>query len=255
MRRLPFLMIVHQKHSVTGRIGDRLAARGYPLDVRRPILGDPLPTGLDGHAGAVIFGGPMSANDDHLEGLRREIDWVGAAMEMGRPMLGICLGAQIMTRAFGGAVRPRADGRVEIGYYPIAPTGEDPAFLSGPMQVYQWHREGFDLPCGAVRLASGTDFENQAFRIDGNIYGIQFHPEVTRAMMERWLVAGAERLVLPGARSPEQHRRGNDAFDSAVSAWLDGFIDRWIGPVADDGQFTPVERASQGRVLKKEEIR
>src|SRR5579863_9645731 len=97
---LPVLVILHQETSTPGRIGNALRALGYPLDIRRPRFGDALPTTLEQHAGAVIFGGPMSANDTD-EFIRREIDWIAVPLLERRPFLGICLGAQMLARQLG----------------------------------------------------------------------------------------------------------------------------------------------------------
>jgi len=88
----PILIVLHQETSTPGRVGHSLRLRGYRLDVRRPPLGDPLPASMAEHAGAIIFGGPMSANDT-TDFIRREIDWLSAPLKENKPFLGICLGA------------------------------------------------------------------------------------------------------------------------------------------------------------------
>jgi hypothetical protein len=93
--KLPVLIVLHQETSTPGRVGNALRALGHPLDVRRPRFGDPLPATLDDHAGAVVFGGPMSANDPD-DFVRREIDWISVPLREQRPFLGICLGAQML---------------------------------------------------------------------------------------------------------------------------------------------------------------
>ena len=105
----------------------------------------------------------MSANDPD-DWIAREIDWIGVALRQEKPFLGICLGAQMLSKHLGGHVGPHADGLVEIGYYPLKPTQEGHAHGPWPEHVYHWHREGLTLPSGAVRLATGETFENQAFR-------------------------------------------------------------------------------------------
>src|SRR6267154_3878847 len=92
---LPVLIVLHQEASTPGRVGNALRALGHRLDIRRPRFGDSLPETLDGHAGAVIFGGPMSANDPD-EFVRQEIDWIAVPLAEQRPFLGICLGAQML---------------------------------------------------------------------------------------------------------------------------------------------------------------
>jgi GMP synthase (glutamine-hydrolysing) len=107
----PILIILHQEHSRPGRIGHALQQLGYPLDVRRPRFGEPLPSTMAEHAGAVIFGGPMSANDSD-DFIRREIDWIGVPLRENKPFLGICLGAQLCAKQLGGKVFRHPDGHV-----------------------------------------------------------------------------------------------------------------------------------------------
>src|SRR6516225_8651987 len=117
----PVLVVLHQETSSPGRVGNALRALGYRLDIRRPRFGDPLPDTLDAHAGAVIFGGPMSANDGD-DYVRDEIDWIKIPLREQRPFLGICLGAQMLSKQLGARVAPHPDGVAQIGYYPIRPT-------------------------------------------------------------------------------------------------------------------------------------
>jgi GMP synthase (glutamine-hydrolysing) len=226
------LVVLHQEHSTPGRVGRLLMERGHRLDIRRPRFGDPLPETLLGHAGAVIFGGPMSANDGD-DFVRREIDWISVPLAERKPFLGLCLGAQMMVRHLGGRVSGHPAGRAEIGYYPIRPTpvGVNFAEESGapwPDHVYQWHREGFDCPAGADVLAEGDDFPVQAIQVGQAAYGLQFHPEVTHAMVYRWTTRGAARLDLPGAQQPAQHHEGRFMHDAAVALWLGRFLDHWL---------------------------
>lgn len=230
------LLVVHQETSTPGRIGVKLKRRGYRLDVRRPCLGQPLPDDLSGYAGVVVFGGPMSANDcGQLDFIRYEIDWIARPLEQSIPYLGVCLGAQMLARHLGGTVAPHPEGRAEIGYYGLRPTDAGAAFGPWPEQVYHWHREGFSLPSGAVLLAAGDDFPNQAMRYGDAAFGIQFHPEVTLAMMHRWTVRAAHRFALPGAQDRQAHLEGRLIHDHAVDRWLDRFLDHWLST----GQHAP----------------
>src|SRR5260370_37541848 len=96
----PVLIILHQEHSTPGRVGQALKSRGYALDVRRPRLGEPLPATLAHHAGAVLFGGPMSANDSE-DFIRREIDWPAGPLSEEKPLPGTCLGRQLLVPHLG----------------------------------------------------------------------------------------------------------------------------------------------------------
>jgi GMP synthase (glutamine-hydrolysing) len=122
-----------------------------------------------------------------------------------------------------------AEGHVEVGYYPIRPTkaGKEVCPL-WPDHVYQWHREGFELPPGATLLAEGDTFPVQAFRKGEQAYGIQFHPEVTHAMMCRWTIRGAQRMELPGAKQRVAHFEDRWVHDYAMQSWLSHFLDHWL---------------------------
>jgi GMP synthase (glutamine-hydrolysing) len=223
------LVVLHQELSTPGRVGHYLHARGYSLDVRRPALGDPLPDTLADHSAIVVFGGPMSANDE-TDFIKREIDWLAVPLREQKPFLGICLGAQMLARQLGAKVCFHPEGIVEIGYYPIKSTqGGRSICAVWPSHVYQWHREGFDLPAGGELLAEGDTFAVQAFRYGPAAYGVQFHAEVTHAMMCRWTTRGHARMELPGARPRTEHYADRPVYDPAIRRWLVDFLDHWIG--------------------------
>jgi GMP synthase (glutamine-hydrolysing) len=120
-RRTTVLIVLHQEHSTPGRIGIALKALDVRLDIRRPSCGEPLPDRLADHDGVVVFGGPMGVNDT-LDWVRREIKWLETPLAEDKPLLGLCLGAQMLARALGARVFSYDDKRSEIGYYPIEPT-------------------------------------------------------------------------------------------------------------------------------------
>ena len=224
----PVLIVLHQEHSTHGRVGHILRQRNISLDIRRPALGDPLPETLAAHAGAVIFGGPMSANDED-DFIRREIEWIGVPLAEKKPYLGICLGAQMLARHLGAPVYFHPEGKAEIGYYPIRSTAAGRSVTARwPDHVYQWHREGFDLPAGADLLAEGDIFSVQAFRYGPAAFAIQFHAEVTHAMMCRWTTRGHARLEMPGAKRRAAHFQDRPVYDLAIRTWLSDFLDHWI---------------------------
>lgn len=225
----PVLMVLHQEHSTPGRVGHRLVDRGYRLDVRRPRFGDPLPDTLAGHAGAVIFGGPMSVNDND-EYLKREADWIAVPLREGAPFLGLCLGAQMLARHLGATVGPHGDGHIEVGWFGLKATEAGRRLMSWPDRVHQFHREGFALPVGATLLAEGAaeTFPNQAFAYGAAAFAIQFHIELTTAMVNRWTSLLATRPVAPGKQEREQHFEGRALHDWQTAAFLDAFLDLWL---------------------------
>jgi GMP synthase (glutamine-hydrolysing) len=223
----PILTVLHAENSTPGRVGNALRQLGYSLDIRRPRFGDPLPPTLAEHEAAIIFGGPMSANDD-TDFIHRETDWITVPLRENKPYLGICLGAQMLARQLGGKVFRHPQGHAEIGYYPIRPTPAGLAVVEAwPERVYQWHREGFDVPPGAELLAEGDTFEVQAIR-SGRAFALQFHPDVTHAMMHRWTTRGDDRMELPGARPRQTHFDDRAVYDYSARAWLGVFLERWL---------------------------
>jgi GMP synthase (glutamine-hydrolysing) len=237
------LIVLHQEHSTPGRIGNALRDLGFKLDVRRPRFGDELPNTMAEHQAAIIFGGPMSANDED-EFIHRETDWIGVPLTEDKPFLGICLGAQMMARKLGGTVSKHPNGHAEIGYYPIRPTAAGLDVVSPwPECVYQWHREGFDLPAGAELLAEGDTFGVQALRY-GRAFALQFHPDVTHAMMHRWTTSGHERMSLPGAKPRHEHFADRAVYDYSARAWLTVFLQRWLCPESASEKQTRAGRCS-----------
>jgi GMP synthase-like glutamine amidotransferase len=204
-----FVVLQHVACEPPAAYEDVLRARGH--DVVRVMVaeGEPLPE-LDGHAGIIAMGAPMSVNDvGEYAWLAPELDYVATAVRAGMPYWGICFGAQLLARALGaGVVRgPEA----EVGVLPVHLTpaaAADPVFgaLPATLPTVQWHSDTFALPAGAVHLASSPAYPNQAFRWE-RAYGLQFHVEAAAALVEEWLAipayAAALRATLgDGAAAP-----------------------------------------------------
>lgn len=225
----PILAVLHQPTTDTGRVGQLLKSYGYQLDICLPCLGEALPSSLDHHEGVIIFGGPMSANDqDILPYIRTELNWIPTVLESEKPYFGICLGAQLLAKVLGANVREHPHEIKEIGYFPITPTVEGKDCFQSFQYVYQWHREGFELPQDAVLLATGQTFKNQAFRYGKSAYGVQFHPEMTGELMQRWLERGLEQLTSPGAQSKTEQLRKHALYGQQAETWLKTFLPLWL---------------------------
>jgi GMP synthase (glutamine-hydrolysing) len=139
--------------------------------------------------GAIFMGGPMSVNDvETLPGLGLELSWLKEALALDVPVLGICLGAQLIAKAAGSSITPAA--RPEIGVRPVQILdSEDPlaAALAPSVPALHWHGEEFDLPAGAVHLARSEQTDVQAFRLGSSAWGLLFHLEVDAELLETWL--------------------------------------------------------------------
>lgn len=222
----PILVVLHQERSTPSHVGQTLVRHGYKLDIRKPRFGDPLPETLAAHSGAVIFGGPMSAND-RLDYIKQETDWIGVALREKKPFLGICLGAQMLARHLGARVFRDPYARAEIGYHDIEPVRSNADSIEWPNRVYQWHRDGFDLPTGADLLATaGGPYRNQAFQY-GTAVAIQFHPEISYAQVSRWS-NNRQRLMLPGAQPRPRQLADHVAHAPKVQRWLDAYLRHWV---------------------------
>ena len=191
------LVIRNVSYETEGMLEPLLRNEGLALDIvdfQRDASANP---SLDGHAGLVVMGGPMGANDTdrfphlvHVERLCAE------AFDRSVPSVGVCLGAQVMAKILGSDVYENPVR--EVGWYDLTTTADadrDPLFsqLQDREVVLQWHGDTFDLPEGAVLLASSPDCVNQAFRYGEAGYAIQFHLEILKPMIEEWVRRDAAR--------------------------------------------------------------
>ncbi|MFJ3673386.1 methyltransferase domain-containing protein [Streptomyces sp. NPDC090106] len=175
-------------------IGDALEKAGLPLRVSRTWAGDPVPDTVDDIVALVVMGGPMAAYDD-FPSRTAELALLRAALEAEVPVLGVCLGAQLLAVAAGGAARP--GNGAQVGWSGVRMTGtahDDLLFAPVPEQlrVLHWHSDTMDLPPGARLLASCDRYEAQAFRVGASAWGMQFHLEVDEAAVGAFAAAFPE---------------------------------------------------------------
>ncbi len=196
---------------------------------------------VENYDGLVVLGGPMSVDDtDAFPHLRFELEQIEEAMRRELPVLGVCLGSQLIAKSLGARVM--ANAIKEIGWYDLVPTEAgktDPMFqhFSETEKVFQWHGDTFQLPAGCVHLAQGSTCANQAFRYAENVYGLQFHMEVDEPMIGRWLdnpalageIAGEGGRIDPAEirrQTPRHIGRLRQLSDAAFSEFAEMF-----GPV------------------------
>lgn len=235
---MPLRILVFQHHpaSPAGLVGERMAARGAEITTLDAEHGIAMPADAASHDGLLILGGAMNAYADdacpHFPALLA----LARAYAAGRkPVLGICLGGQLLARAWGAQVHIGA--APEFGVATLAPTQEaatDPllAGATPPIPAMQWHDDTFDLPVGAVPLLTGTACRNQAFRVADVVYGFQCHFEADRRDMVEWAeyrrdVYGDVDFATEITEQARVHGEAAEAFGRQVAdRWLDTVIAR-----------------------------
>ena len=214
-----------------GRFGDWLAANRHSYRLVALDLGEPVPDDPEQFAGIGMMGGPMGAND--------ETEWrdplavlVRRAVDAKVPLIGHCLGGQVMSRALGGAVT-RAPV-AEIGWLDVESTddGAAAAWFGGRrrMNVFQWHYDAFTIPPGATRVLGNANNPNQGYVLDGRHIGFQCHVEMTRDLVTAWcdMAPGELPAASNGARqSRDEILRDLDGRVRALNALADGIYARW----------------------------
>jgi len=231
----PVLVLQHLHFDSPAYLGSWLRQRGIVHELRNTEAGDPFPASIEGYAALAILGGAMSANDP-LPSLRHAETLIRQAVAGDVPVIGHCLGGQLMARALGARVA--ASPAPEIGWVPMSIDDDPQARLWFGEQtettVMHWHYEAFDLPPGARRLATSAACPNQAFAIGPHL-AMQFHIEIDEEKLLRWSadrepawlkaqgrhasVQAAEAMRAEGARRMEAHQ----ALASRIYA-------RWLAP-------------------------
>jgi GMP synthase (glutamine-hydrolysing) len=225
-------------HDAAERDDDRVSAFLKSKDFRLlwtcPAAGESLPEVTDDTAALVVYGGKFGVPEKETYAfLKEEMRLIRRALNRDIPLLGICLGAQLLAHELGAAVGPHPEGLHEYGYYPLTPTAAGRAFIPDSLMALQSHYHQFAIPAGAERLASSDLYENQAFRYGLRIFGLQFHPEASRRSLERWIARRGERNFAPGAHPPERQLSDHAQFDAELSQWFESFLEKWIAPALE----------------------
>jgi GMP synthase-like glutamine amidotransferase len=209
----PVLVLQHLGADGPAFLGTWLQQRGVPADVRNAEAGDAFPATMDGHSALAVLGGEMSANDP-LPTLRQAEALILQAMASGRPVLGHCLGGQLMARALGARVLPSPAPEVGWQSLWVEDCAEGREWFGGPGEhtVFHWHFEAFEMPAGAVKLASSVACPHQAFAVGPHL-AMQFHVELDADKLARWSMdeGGRYRAALlqhPSVQSGAAMREG-----------------------------------------------
>lgn len=193
------LILQHCPVEGPGTLAPFLLQRGWTLETVALDAGAPLPEAPQAYQAIIVMGGPMGVYDEtDYPFLREEQYFLTLAIAQKVPILGICLGSQLLARALGARVY--RNPRKEIGWYTVDLTAAgrtDPLFmgLDSPVRVFQWHGDAFEIPPGAISLASSPLCTHQAFCYGAHVYGLLFHLELTPAIIQSWLATFREELA------------------------------------------------------------
>jgi GMP synthase (glutamine-hydrolysing) len=225
-------VLQHLAAEPLGIIGEALEAGGIDAEYIRVFAGEPVPGDMNGAAGLVVMGGSMGVYEQHeYPFLSHEIRLIEAALRAEKPVLGICLGSQLLASVLGAEVR-KGDHK-EIGWFPVTLTDAartDRRFseVERSFTAYHWHGDVFDLPVGAVSLASSAQTQCQAFAYEERAYGLLFHLEATHKIVEEMVrgfageldeeqMDGAEIIAQTREHLPQLQRIGASVFQRWAS--------------------------------------
>lgn len=230
----PLYVIEHWQIAEPDAGRQHLIAQGYDVRVVEPWKGEALPALVGDEAGVMIMGGPQMISEATASNnafLLDELKFIEDAMEKQIPLVGVCLGSQMIATAMGAKVSYRDDGAMAMGFYAIDAKPEGKAIgLADDMMVLNGNSQTWTLPAGAQLLATAradNPHINQAFRADKTL-ALQFHPEVTRPILTQWQLEFGEYIGRPGTQTKDQQNAGFEAYDAKLKAWYRNVLDDWF---------------------------
>ncbi len=230
---LPVLIFRHSPTEGPGYFTTFLDRHGIPWKLVRIDAGDPVPDKLNGTSGICLMGGPMSVNDE-LPWIPPLLGLIRQAVAAKIPVIGHCLGGQLMAKALGGSVG--ANPVKEIGWGDVRVTDANAArtWLGDaphPMLAFHWHGETFTLPPGATRILESAWCKNQAYVLNDRHIGMQCHVEMTPELIASWCVSGASEIAAsdsPGVQSPDAIQATLPTRIARLHRLADSIYSRWI---------------------------
>lgn len=243
------LIFQHDPREDLGIFAQVLEARHLSFRYIRLFQDEIPPEDWEAIRALVLLGGPMSVHEEaQYPFLKWEKTLIRTALKEGIPILGVCLGAQLIAAATGAEVY--TGNFKEIGWYPISITAEGQmdsllGYLPEKPTVFQWHGDSFDLPKGAVKLASSTYYDNQAFRIGRKVYGLQFHLEVTPSMIEQRIDHYGKELAQAPYISPDKIKADTNSYSQTLRYYGERFFSEFIRRASD-----PKNRREEGQQAK-----
>lgn len=229
---LPVLIVRHTAIEGAGYFSEFLDQHAIPWQLLRIDAGEALPAKLNGYSGLCLMGGPMSVNDD-LPWIASELALIRAAVAQQLPVIGHCLGGQLLAKAMGGTVS--ANPVKEIGWGEVCVTDTHAAAEwvgdAQSLWVFHWHGETFSIPPGGTRILDSAYCSNQAFLLDDRHLGLQCHVEMTPSMVRAWCASGADEIAgssSPAVQSAELMQADMEVQTQRLHGIADKIYSRWI---------------------------
>ena len=221
------LCIVHSEFNDLGRFRLLLSSAGWRIDRLNLLAGDVLPHQLDQYDALMVFGGTGSLADGLSSEMRSEFKLIEKAINLNLPIVGICLGGQILSQLYGARRSVERKSSPEIGFYPIDSTSDAPDGFWSHKVFFQWHWDTMPCPFEGTNLGYTANFDCQAFYVDNSL-ALQFHPDATPQTVSAWTEIGANTLRNHSSKTRLEHIHDARVHDASVQQWAEETIGLWL---------------------------